>query len=78
MKAVGLGGTGGQSAGGGPPAGGPPGQAGGARTEEERNKWRKDMIDKTSPEQRSRWTEYIRAMQERREQRGLPPGGPPR
>lgn len=31
------------------------------------------MIDKTSPEQRSRWTEYIRAMQERREQRGLPP-----
>ena len=73
MKAVGLGGTGGQAAG-----GGPPGQAGGARTEEERNKWRKDMIDKTSPEQRSRWTEYIRAMQERREQRGLPPGGPPR
>lgn len=64
----------GQQAGGqtgsGPPAGGPP--RGG--TEEDRNRWRKSMIDRTTPEQRARYVEYRRAMDERREQRGLPSG----
>jgi hypothetical protein len=32
------------------------------------------MIDSTTPEQRSRYVEYRRAMDERREQRGLPSG----
>ncbi|MFM7207472.1 MAG: hypothetical protein ACKO4T_12480 [Planctomycetaceae bacterium] len=51
--------------GGGPPRGG---------SEEDRNRWRKSMIDSTTPEQRARYVEYRRAMDERREQRGLPSG----
>lgn len=54
----------------GPPSGGPP--RGGS--EEDRNRWRKSMIDSTTPEQRARYVEYRRAMDERREQRGLPSG----
>jgi hypothetical protein len=65
----GAAGQGGQ-AGGGRPGGGPP-QGG---SEEDRNRWRKSMIDSTTPEQRSRYVEYRRAMEERREQRGLPSG----
>jgi hypothetical protein len=65
----GAGGTGGPG-GGGRPGGGPP-QSG---SEEDRNRWRKSMIDSTTPEQRSRYVEYRRAMEERREQRGLPSG----
>lgn len=61
--------SGGQAAS-GPPGGGPP--RGG--TEEDRNRWRKSMIDRTTPEQRARYVEYRRAMDERREQRGLPSG----
>lgn len=34
------------------------------------------MIDRTTPLERARYTEYRRAMEERREQRGLPSGGP--
>jgi hypothetical protein len=59
---AGAGGGGGGN-GGGPPRGG---------TEEDRNRWRKSMIDRTTPEQRARYVEYRRAMDERREQRGLP------
>ena len=61
---------GGQQAGGSRP-GGPP-QGG---SEEDRNRWRKSMIDSTTPEQRARYVEYRRAMDERREQRGLPTWG---
>jgi hypothetical protein len=57
---------------GGPPGGGPSG----SRTEEDRNRWRKQMIDRTTPEQRARYVEYRRAMDARREQLGLPPRGP--
>ena len=57
------GGTGGGPAGGGPPRGG---------NEEDRNKWRKAIIDRTSPAERARYVEYRRAIEERREQRGLP------
>jgi len=60
----------GQQAGGSRP-GGPP-QGG---SEEDRNRWRKSMIDSTTPEQRARYVEYRRAMDERREQRGLPTWG---
>ena len=61
---------GGGQQGSGRPGGGPP-QGG---SEEDRNRWRKSMIDSTTPEQRSRYVEYRRAMDERREQRGLPSG----
>jgi len=67
--------SGGQNSGGqqnaGPP-GGPP--RGGS--EEDRNKWRKGIIDSTTPEQRARYVEYRRAMDERRQQMGLPARGP--
>lgn len=43
-----------------------------SRTEEERNRWRKTMVDRTSPEERARYTEWRRARDARREQRGLP------
>lgn len=62
-------GAGGQTT---PAPGGP-----GSRSEEERNKWRKsNIIDRTSPEQRAEYTEYRRAMDARREKRGLPTGWP--
>lgn len=68
----------GQSGGGG--SGGQTGGGGGGRpragAEEDRNRWRKKMIDNTTPLERARYTEYRRAMEERREQRGLPSGGP--
>ena len=69
--------TPGGTTGGGPPA--PTGSSSGSSSsgsssEESRNKWRKSMIDRTTPEQRSRYVEYRRAMDERREQRGLPGG----
>ena len=53
--------------GGGPPRDG---------SQDDRNRWRKNMIDRTSPEERARYAEYRRAMEERREKRGLPSGGP--
>ena len=59
-------------AGGGPGGGGPP--RGGS--EEDRNRWRKNIIDSTSPEQRARYVEYRRAMEARRDQLGLPARGP--
>lgn len=72
---------------GGPRDGGGAGAAGNAsgrpsapgprsRTEEERNVWRKQMIDRTSPEQRARYVEYRNAMEKRRDQLGMPPSGP--
>lgn len=54
----------------GPPSGGPPRSG----TEEDRNRWRKSMIDSTTPEQRAKYVEYRRAMDERRQQRGMPSG----
>jgi hypothetical protein len=53
-----------------------PPQPGGSRSEEERNRWRKSMIDRTTPQERARYTEWRRAMDARREQRGLPSGWP--
>ena len=68
----GPGGGGSPGGGGGPPGGGGP--RGGS--EEDRNKWRKGIIDSTTPEQRARYVEYRRAMDERRQQMGLPARGP--
>lgn len=66
---------GGERAAGGQSAGGP--RAERPRTEEDRNAWRKRMIDSTTPEQRARYVEYRRAIEGRRAERGLPawPGG---
>jgi len=65
--------TPGGTSGGGPPA--PTGSSSrSSSSEESRNNWRKSIIDRTTPEQRSRYVEYRRAMDERREQRGLPGG----
>lgn len=66
---AGGGGSGNAASGGNSPRG-----SRGSRTEEDRNKWRKSMIDRTTPEQRARYVEYRRAMEERREKRGLPAG----
>ena len=70
----GPGGAGGGAGGGpgGPGGGGPPR----GRSEEDRNRWRKNLIDNTSPEQRARYVEYRRAMEARRDQLGLPSRGP--
>jgi len=70
---------GGQPAAGGqpqPPAGGSGGSGGPPRggSEEDRNRWRKSMIDRTTPQERARYTEWRRALDARREQRGLPSG----
>lgn len=48
---------------GGPPSGG---------SEEDRNRWRKQIIDSTTPEQRAEYVEYRQAMEQRRQQRGMP------
>ena len=68
----GQGGAGGGPGGGGPGGGGPP--CGGS--DEDRNRWRKHLIDNTSPEQRARYVEYRRAMEARRDQLGMPSRGP--
>ena len=80
----GGGGPGGGGAGGGPGGpGGGPGGGGASRSgrpprgssEKDRNRWRKNIIDSTTPEQRAKYVEYRRAMEARRDQLGLPPGG---
>ena len=76
----GAGGGGGAGAGAGPGGGGSGGPGGGGPprggSEEDRNRWRKNIIDSTSPEQRARYVEYRRAMEARRDQLGMPPRGP--
>jgi hypothetical protein len=67
--------------GGGPPGGGPPGGGQGsgasqAPSQDRSNKWRKGIIDSTTPEQRARYVEYRRAMDQRRKELGMPSGGP--
>lgn len=68
---------GGQNASGGTQTNQPGGPPGSGRSEEERNQWRKSRIlDRTNPQERARFTEYIRALDARREQRGLTSGWP--
>lgn len=73
-QATGSGTQGGQGSGqgGGGPPGGPPRNA----SQDSSNKWRKQIIDSTTPEQRARYVEYRRAMDQRRKELGMPPGGP--
>lgn len=49
----------------------------GPRSDEDRNKWRKEMLDKSSPSQRARWNEFFGAVDRRRQALGLPGGGGP-
>ena len=63
---------GGGPPGGGPPGGGPPQNA----SQDSSNKWRKGIIDSTTPEQRARYVEYRRAMDQRRKELGMPSFGP--
>ena len=51
----------------------PPGGPRRSTNEDERNKFRKGIIDRTSPAERARYVEYWRAVAERREKRGMPP-----
>jgi len=51
---------------------GPPGGS-----EEDRNRFRKDLLDRTTPEQRARFVEYFGAIERRRGQLGLPVMPPP-
>ena len=66
-----AGGKRGEGAGPRPPFG-PPGGS-----EEDRNRFRKHMLDSTTPEQRARFVEYIGAIERRRGQLGLPAMPPP-
>jgi len=66
------GGQGGGQGGGGPPGGGPSQ----GPSQDSSNKWRKGIIDSTTPEQRARYVEYRRAMDQRRKELGIPSGGP--
>jgi len=84
MSAVGGGGPK-ESAGGGQAASGdqksgqaasPGNSSWNSRSEEDRNRWRKSMVDRTNPEERARYTEWRRVMEERRVERGLPARGP--
>jgi uncharacterized membrane protein YgcG len=64
----------GESSGSGGTGGGGGTSPGGRRggTEEDRNRFRKSILDRTTPAQRARYVEHRRAIAERREQRGLP------
>jgi hypothetical protein len=46
-------------------------------SEEDRNRFRKEILDSTTPEQRARFVEYIGAIDRRRGQLGLPAMPPP-
>jgi hypothetical protein len=71
----GSGGPGGGGQGSGGPGGGGRGGPPRGGSEEDRNRWRKNIIDNTSPEQRARYVEYRRAMEARRDQLGMPQQG---
>ena len=68
----GGGGQGGGQAGNQQMAGGPS-----SRSEEDRNKARKGMIDGSSPSQRARWVEYFGEVEKRRQALGMTGGGGP-
>jgi hypothetical protein len=61
--------------GGGPPGGSGPGGSRGPSTPEEREKRRKERLDRTTPEFRALMDQYRKDMETRRRQRGLPVGG---
>lgn len=63
-------GRGGPAAGGGPPGGGRGGPGRGNR-----NEWISRIYDNTTPDQRAKYTAFREAMQQRREELGLPERG---
>lgn len=72
---------GGPPPGGGPGGGGPPGGGGrgGMMNDPARQAaFRKSMLDNTTPQQRAMFGEYMSQMEQRRKERGLPPGPGPR
>lgn len=72
----GGGGGGGGPPGGGGGGGGPPGGGGGpGGPGGNPEAFRKQMLDNTNPTQRAQFTEFRRAMDERRQQRGMTGGG---
>jgi len=72
MLPKGQGGQGGQGSGGAPQ--GPPR----SRSEEDRNAWRKNMLDRSTPQDRARFNEFFGAVERRMRERGMTPGGGPR
>jgi hypothetical protein len=72
MLPTGLGGLGGLGGGGAPQ--GPPRSS----SEEDRNAWRKNLLDRSTPQQRARFNEYFGAIERRMRERGMNPGGGPR
>jgi hypothetical protein len=62
----------------GAPSGGPPAPPGGPPTQEQRQQWRNQFLDHTTPVGRARTYSYFAALAKRREELGLPmfPMGP--
>jgi len=60
---------------GGPGGPGGPGGFGRGRSQEQRDQFRKNMLDSTSPESRARFVEYRRQFSNRLQQRGISFGG---
>jgi hypothetical protein len=75
LRRQGRGGPGGGRGGafGAGPAGGAGGRAG--RSAEDRERWRKQRLDETTPEERALRAEFFKALADRRQQRGMG-GGP--
>jgi Spy/CpxP family protein refolding chaperone len=46
-------------------------------TDEDRKRMQREMLDSTTPEFRAQMGEYIKKIQTRRQERGLPNFGPP-
>lgn len=69
----GPGGPGGAGGGPGGGRGGPPGGFNRNMTDEQRNQFRRRMLDNTSPQQRAMFGEYFKQLEQRRKERGLPP-----
>jgi hypothetical protein len=68
-RGEGRGGDAGRPGPGGP--GGPGGQ--GAGTPEQERNWRRTMLDRTTPEERAKFAEYMEAINKRRQELGLEP-----
>ena len=62
---------------GAPPAASRQPPSGKAKTAEERDKRKRERLDQSTPEQRAMAAEYFKALNQRRQQRGLGPAGAP-
>jgi hypothetical protein len=73
-----AGGNGGQAGGSGGPGAGGRGNGGTPPTTAQREQWRQDRLDSTTPAERGMWSQYFQDLAARRKQLGLPPQGRPR